>query len=202
MDIIKVKLYITKGITNKNMGITPDQEIGYLYHAENDYKELEHCAVKVGANPSWMQNKLNGLAFYYLWGSPLMKAKIIYKVVSADIASADKSKYDNKVKNYQAAILNAEYKGVDKQNLILNNLGYTHFLSRSAGRGRKRKSPVEVELYRLCGGGWHIEKHTKFDVMTEIMDGAMLQSVTPGDDLKWYAKRYCDCKGGKCAGIV
>jgi len=96
-----------------------------------------------------------------------------------------------------------------EQDLIRTNLGYVSFVSKSKGRGRRRRNWKEVELFRFAGGDmrmglhyrWHTANKARFHEMTEIMNKEMADSPISGDDLMWYAKAHCDRNGGKQHGI-
>lgn len=191
------RLNIFKGVVNKEKGINPNMEVGHLYHCKNDVDELAALGALIGLNPNWMQNKMNGLAHYDLWGVPLKKAKMMFRIVTHEEIIEDLTRIGESVKkeldSLKLSVL-TEYRDND---FIIKNIGYVSFASKSKGRGRLRKGLKEVELYRYSGGGWHIEGKSKFDeIASEITSGRV-----DGDALMWWVKEHCDHKGGKNKGI-
>lgn len=201
VDKSSARLFIRKGYENKKLGITPDMEVGFLYHYKNDLDELGEIGKCLWLSPSWIQARLKGLAHYELWGAPLKEARKLFRVVTREELHQD---YDRLLLEYKEAMEEIEQE-VKLEDLIVTNLGHVSFVSKSKGRGRRRRNWKEVELFRFAGGDrkgeWHTPRHARLDEMTEIMNKQMLESPISGDDLMWWAKQHCNRNGGKQKGI-
>lgn len=69
---------------------------------------------------------------------------------------------------------------------VIRNVGYVNFLSRSKGRGRKRRKWLEVELFRYQLG-WHLSHKFAFD---EIAD-ELIDEVMDADEFRHYVQQHC-----------
>ena len=209
------RLRIFKGVINKKQGITPDMEVGHLYHYKNDIDELAYLGALIGLNPQWIQNRLTGLAHFDLWGSPLAKARKLFKIVAKDEAEADILRFAAQVDEARNEIRREVKAEFERGHPVLQTIGYVHFASRSKGRskgkGRKRLLPgkfyprrvwKDVELYRYCGSGFRTEKHFPFDtIVTEVTEN-YAGVADDGDSLKMYIKENCNPRGGKDGNMM
>ena len=76
-----VKLHLFSGFENRELGITPDMELGHLYEDTNSFAILAYAADKVGLKEQYAQNS-DGFIHFDLWGKPLERAKRMFKIVS------------------------------------------------------------------------------------------------------------------------
>lgn len=201
------RLRIFKGRSDKKLGITPDMEIGHLYHYNNEREELSEFGKLIGLSPSWMQNRWEGLAHYDLWGAPLIKARKLFKVVTIEEVYQDMGRLGEEVEEYNKQIERGALADYRRDDLVLTNIGFVSFASKSKGRSRGRGKPrgkmrlrrvwKDIELYRVCGTGWHTEKCVRFDEQAR----EITKSRMSGDELMWWVKEHCDRRGGKNKGI-
>ncbi len=189
------------------LGLKRDAEIGRLYNKENSYEELLYSAQALGLNPRWVQNKEEGMLYFFLWGMPLNRAKAVYKNSTLEEAKLDVERFEDSVRTYQETA-EAEIKAeARKDDLILTNCGYVAFVSKSKGLYRSkskgtyrilRKHWKEVELFRYGGSSWHTEKHSEFDVWNQ----ELTQERMDADALMIFIKERCDRKGGGVRGLA
>lgn len=82
-----------------------------------------------------------------------------------------------------------------QDDVVVRNMGYVSFQSRSKGRGRARR-PVEVELYKYAGRSRTPRRFAFDEVAQELTGGRM------GDEeLQDYARRHCPPTGGRSMGV-
>jgi hypothetical protein len=74
-----VKLHLFSGFENSRLGITRDMRLGHLY-SDSSLQELKEAAKRLGINPEYLQNS-RGFYHYDLWGKPLEKACLLFKIV-------------------------------------------------------------------------------------------------------------------------
>gem|GEM_PF-3340728 len=74
-----VKLHLFSGFENSRLGITRDMRLGHLY-SDCSLQELREAAKRLGINPDYLQNS-RGFYHYDLWGRPLVRACLLYKIV-------------------------------------------------------------------------------------------------------------------------
>lgn len=75
-----IKLHLFTGFENKDLGITPDMEVGHLYSDDDNKGELVDAAVGCGLNSGYIQSA--SLVHFDLWGKPLERAKKRFRIVS------------------------------------------------------------------------------------------------------------------------
>lgn len=85
-----VKLHLFSGFENKELGITPDMELGHLYEDTNNWIILSYAAERIGVKQSWIQpQEKTGLLHFDLWGNRLKWAKQHFLIVDDIEFAAD-----------------------------------------------------------------------------------------------------------------
>lgn len=211
-----IRVYIRKGYSDKRYGITPNMEVGFIYHVDNKVEELEEVSWLIGINQGWIQDKVVGMAYYLVWGGPLKSARKLFKCVARDEVVKDNGRIIDSIRDELKTIEAEVKKEWLKNEPIINDIGYVHFFSRSKGRRfiksknvwvrRPRTVWREIDLFRYCGGGWHIEKKFPFDEIVDEVTEGRADLLPPGplgvdggkyaDDLVEYVKAHCNKKGG------
>jgi hypothetical protein len=75
--------------------------------------------------------------------------------------------------------------------VVVKNIGYKSFISRTWGKGRPRRKWAEIELIRYQTG-WHLPHKAKLDEMAQEVTGGHMGD----DELLWHIRENCHGKAG------
>ncbi len=75
-----IKLHVFSGFESEKLKISRETPLGHLY-SDRDVEELKEAVKLIGVNPDYLQNS-RGFFHYDLWGKPLIKARLFFKIVN------------------------------------------------------------------------------------------------------------------------
>lgn len=92
----------------------------------------------------------------------------------------------NELLEYEARVEAEVLAELAQTDPVIRNVGYVNFVSRSKGKGRRRRNWTEVELFRYQTG-WHLPHKFAFDIIADELIGETMDA----DEFKHYVQRHC-----------